>query len=132
MEIRKTLYVTNRDEWRAWLTKHYQSETEVWLIYYKKHSGRPRIPYDDAVEEARVEPRHDLRISARVAVAPAGSIVERTRAGRGVMSDSSATGGGGRGREDRRNAERRVGFGDGIVRPMNSSVCRRLPIWGSR
>ena len=25
---------------------------EVWLIYYKKHAGRPRIPYDDAVEEA--------------------------------------------------------------------------------
>src|SRR5262245_5210079 len=52
MEIRKTLYVTSREEWRAWLTEHYQSETEVWLIYYKKHTGRPRITYDDAVEEA--------------------------------------------------------------------------------
>ena len=52
MEIRKTLYVISREDWRAWLAKHYQSETEVWLIYYKKDSGRPRIPYDDAVEEA--------------------------------------------------------------------------------
>lgn len=52
MAMRKTLYVTNRDEWRDWLTKHGQAETEVWLIYYKKDSGRPRIPYDDAVEEA--------------------------------------------------------------------------------
>jgi uncharacterized protein YdeI (YjbR/CyaY-like superfamily) len=52
MELPKTLYVTSREEWRAWLTKHYQSETEVWLIYYKKHTGRPRISYDDAVEEA--------------------------------------------------------------------------------
>ena len=52
MEIRKTLYVTTREQWRAWLKKHHQSETEVWLIYYKKHSGRPRIPYDEAVEEA--------------------------------------------------------------------------------
>ena len=52
MEIRKTLYVTSREEWRAWLTKHYQAETEVWLIYYKKHTGRPRISYDEAVEEA--------------------------------------------------------------------------------
>jgi len=52
MEIRKTLYVTSREEWRAWLTKHYQSETEVWLIYYKKHTGQPRISYDHAVEEA--------------------------------------------------------------------------------
>lgn len=52
MQIRKTLYVTSREEWRAWLTKHYQSETEVWLIYYKKHTGRARISYDQAVEEA--------------------------------------------------------------------------------
>ena len=52
MEIRKTLYVTSREEWRAWLTKHYQAETEVWLIYYKKHTGRPRISYDEVVEEA--------------------------------------------------------------------------------
>ena len=52
MATRKTLYVTSRDEWRDWLSKHGQSKTEVWLIYYKKDSGRPRIPYDDAVEEA--------------------------------------------------------------------------------
>jgi len=24
----------------------------VWLVYYKKHTGKLRIPYDDAVEEA--------------------------------------------------------------------------------
>jgi uncharacterized protein YdeI (YjbR/CyaY-like superfamily) len=52
MEIRKTLYVASREEWRAWLEDHHRSETEVWLIYYKKQSGRPRIPYDHAVEEA--------------------------------------------------------------------------------
>lgn len=52
MVVSKTLHVTNRDEWRAWLAKHHASETEVWLIYYKKQSGQPRIPYEDAVEEA--------------------------------------------------------------------------------
>ena len=52
MKITKTLYVTNRADWRQWLQAHHQSETEVWLIYYKKHSGQARIPYDDAVEEA--------------------------------------------------------------------------------
>ena len=50
--MRKTVYVTGPEEWRAWLTKHHQSETEVWLIFYKKHTGRPRISYDHAVEEA--------------------------------------------------------------------------------
>jgi uncharacterized protein YdeI (YjbR/CyaY-like superfamily) len=52
MAARKTLHVVNRDEWRAWLAKHHESETEVWLLFYKKHTGQPRISYDDAVEEA--------------------------------------------------------------------------------
>jgi uncharacterized protein YdeI (YjbR/CyaY-like superfamily) len=46
------LYVTTRDEWRAWLAEHHDTEKEVWLVSYKKHTGRPQIPYDDAVEEA--------------------------------------------------------------------------------
>lgn len=46
------LYVKNRDEWREWLKENYSMEKEIWLIYYKNHTGKPRIPYDDAVEEA--------------------------------------------------------------------------------
>jgi uncharacterized protein YdeI (YjbR/CyaY-like superfamily) len=46
------LHVTTREEWRTWLTEHYTSEQEIWLVYYKKHTGQPRIPYNDAVEEA--------------------------------------------------------------------------------
>src|SRR2546430_8183879 len=52
MEIGTTLYVKGRREWRAWLARHHQTASEIWLIYYKKHTGKPRIPYDDAVEEA--------------------------------------------------------------------------------
>ncbi len=52
MRPRKFLYVTKRDDWRAWLQKHQARETEIWLVYYKKHTGRIRIPYEDAVEEA--------------------------------------------------------------------------------
>ena len=50
--MRKRLHVTSREEWHAWLTRHAQSEKEVWLTFYKKHTGRPRISYDDAIEEA--------------------------------------------------------------------------------
>ena len=52
MEITEKLHVTNRDDWRAWLRKNHDTEKEVWLIHYKRHTGKPRIPYDDAVEEA--------------------------------------------------------------------------------
>jgi len=46
------LYVSNRQEWRQWLAENYQSANDIWVIYPKKHSGKPRIPYNDAVEEA--------------------------------------------------------------------------------
>jgi uncharacterized protein YdeI (YjbR/CyaY-like superfamily) len=48
----KTLYVTNRKDWRKWLEVNFNKEKEVWLIYPNKASGKPRIPYNDAVEEA--------------------------------------------------------------------------------
>lgn len=52
MQLGKTLYVKNRREWRAWLSKHHRTAPEIWLVYYRKASGKPRIPYNDAVEEA--------------------------------------------------------------------------------
>jgi len=52
MEITETLYVKTRTEWRKWLKKNYKSSKEIWLVYFNKASGKPRIPYDDAVEEA--------------------------------------------------------------------------------
>jgi uncharacterized protein YdeI (YjbR/CyaY-like superfamily) len=52
MEITKTFYAKNRTEWRRWLAKNHKKAKEVWLIYYKKESGKARISYDDAVLEA--------------------------------------------------------------------------------
>ena len=46
------LSFTNRTQWRTWLTKNQDKESEVWLVYYKKHTKKPTISYDDAVEEA--------------------------------------------------------------------------------
>jgi uncharacterized protein YdeI (YjbR/CyaY-like superfamily) len=54
------LYIDNRDDWRAWLQRNHDAEKEVWQVYYKKHTGKPRIPYEDAVEEAKkFTPRKD-------------------------------------------------------------------------
>src|SRR5579864_4930465 len=48
----KTFYAKDRREWRSWLEKNASSSREIFLIYYKKGSGKPRIAYGDAVEEA--------------------------------------------------------------------------------
>lgn len=52
MEISQTLYITERKDWRDWLQKNYKTAAEIWLIYPKKTTGKPRIEYNDAVEEA--------------------------------------------------------------------------------
>jgi uncharacterized protein YdeI (YjbR/CyaY-like superfamily) len=48
----KPLHITSRDDWRAWLEENHATEKEIWLLHYKKHAGKPGIPYEDAVEEA--------------------------------------------------------------------------------
>jgi uncharacterized protein YdeI (YjbR/CyaY-like superfamily) len=52
MKITKTLYVPDRKTWREWLRKNYRKEKEIWLVYFRTEAGKPRIPYNDAVEEA--------------------------------------------------------------------------------
>ncbi len=52
MNIGEKLYVKEAKTWRKWLEKNHEKKKEVWLIYYKKNSGKPRIPYVDAVKEA--------------------------------------------------------------------------------
>ena len=52
MEIGKMLYVTNRKDWREWLSENHDKEKEIWLINYRKDSCKLSIPYNDAVEEA--------------------------------------------------------------------------------
>jgi len=52
MDIGKTVYFADRKQWRQWLSQNYDKEKEVWLIYPKKASGKPRVLYNDAVEEA--------------------------------------------------------------------------------
>ena len=39
-------------DWHKWLEANYRKSSGVWLITYKKHTGKPRIEYEEAVEEA--------------------------------------------------------------------------------
>ena len=48
----KTLRVTNRRQWRAWLIKHHTSSPGVWLVFYKAHTAVKSISYEDTVREA--------------------------------------------------------------------------------
>lgn len=39
-------------EWAAWLEAHHRRDGGVWLVSWKRHTGRPAVTYDDAVTEA--------------------------------------------------------------------------------
>lgn len=48
----RTLELETRREWRDWLREHHAAESEIWLVFPKRHTGLPAMSYDDAVEEA--------------------------------------------------------------------------------
>lgn len=48
----KTFDARTRERWRQWLAKHYATESEVWLIFHKQHTGTPSVAYTDALDEA--------------------------------------------------------------------------------
>ena len=41
-----------REDWRDWLERNHETEANVWLVTWKKPTGKPRVDYDAAVEEA--------------------------------------------------------------------------------
>ena len=48
----RMLDVRSRQQWRKWLARHHASESEIWLIFYKRHTGVNSLTYDDALDEA--------------------------------------------------------------------------------
>jgi len=42
----------SRRQWRAWLEENHAAAKELWVIFYKKHTGKASVTYAEAVEEA--------------------------------------------------------------------------------
>lgn len=52
LQTSETFYPATRVEWRKWLKENHNKKQSVWLIFYKLKSGKPRISWSDAVDEA--------------------------------------------------------------------------------
>jgi len=39
-------------QWRAWLQEHHETKQELWLVFYKKSTGKVSLTYENAIQEA--------------------------------------------------------------------------------
>ena len=46
------IFAADRKAWRSWLRKNHARAAEVWLVYFKKKTGKPTVSYIESVEEA--------------------------------------------------------------------------------
>jgi uncharacterized protein YdeI (YjbR/CyaY-like superfamily) len=49
---REQVHAETSDEWRRWLAKNHQASDGVWLVSWKRSTGRPSMTYDESVEVA--------------------------------------------------------------------------------
>jgi len=48
----KPRFFSSSTEWRDWLQTHHAQETELFVGFYKRGSGRPSLTWSEAVDEA--------------------------------------------------------------------------------
>ena len=52
MQISQTFEPKNQKEWRNWLEKNHKTQKEIWIIFYKKSSGKQVLTYQNILDEA--------------------------------------------------------------------------------
>ncbi len=45
-------FFSNQSKFHQWLDKHHDRESELWVGFYKKQSGKPSVTYPEALDEA--------------------------------------------------------------------------------
>jgi uncharacterized protein YdeI (YjbR/CyaY-like superfamily) len=50
--VSEPIFFASAAAFGAWLAEHHETQTEVWVGYWKKHTGKPSLVWADAVDEA--------------------------------------------------------------------------------
>jgi len=50
--VTEGLYFASPEEFRAWLEEHHEGQTEVFVGYWKRATGKPSLTWSQAVDEA--------------------------------------------------------------------------------
>lgn len=46
------MHIETVEQWRDWLAEHHLSDKGVWLVTWRRVTGRPAPPYENQIEEA--------------------------------------------------------------------------------
>lgn len=52
MNVTHTFQPSSRANWREWLRTHHDTESEIWVVLYKKASGKQTITLNEVIDEA--------------------------------------------------------------------------------
>lgn len=52
MQITTTYEPKNQLEWKKWLTKNHKTQKEIWVVFFKKSSGKQILTYQNILDEA--------------------------------------------------------------------------------
>jgi uncharacterized protein YdeI (YjbR/CyaY-like superfamily) len=101
MEVRETLAVDTPLEFLQWLRENHLIKIEIWLVFYKKTSGRQTLTIVQAVDEAlcfgwiqsRLKPLDPQRFAVRFSPRHKGSIwsLSNLKRVRGLLAQGRMT-----------------------------------------
>jgi uncharacterized protein YdeI (YjbR/CyaY-like superfamily) len=49
---KKSIHPKSPAEWRKWLEENHDKETKIYVIKYKRHTGKPTISHQESMDEA--------------------------------------------------------------------------------
>jgi hypothetical protein len=97
------VYFSSPEEFRAWLEEHHQAQTEVWVGYWKKATGKPSLERDQHRQGRAAARRGPHAAGRRGRVRPParrpigdlrerrlGTLIEDSAAGRRLAQMSNA------------------------------------------
>ena len=48
----ETFIAETTEQWREWLFEHHSCSSEIWLVFWKRHTGKQCVEYEASVETA--------------------------------------------------------------------------------
>lgn len=52
IQITETFYPKSKEDWQEWLDENHKDKKEIWVVFFKKSTGKQTVTIQDAIDEA--------------------------------------------------------------------------------